>query len=304
MWAQNMIYSHTVNVYGRDFQRTAQVSDEVDLTALGRPGKFKGGPVEAAVSADGAHMYVTNYQMYGPGFAKPGQDKCAPAGYDPSFVYRVGLDSKQIDQIIQVGSVPKFIATSPDGKWVLNANWCDYDLSVIDAAQGKEVRRVKLGPYPRGIVVTPDSKRAYVAVMGSSDIAVVSLTDFSVQWIRGVGRGPRHIVISPDGKFVYATLNSAGQVVKIDTATNQVVGRVASAQEPRSMTISTDGTALYVVNYASDALSKIRTSDMTQTQRLPTDHHPIGIAYDGGTGRVWVACYSGSIMVFDDRATG
>jgi len=301
MFAQNMVYSHTVNVYDRSFERVAQISDSVDLTEFGKPGQHQGGPVEAALSADGRHMYVTNYQMYGPGFSNPGNDECAASDrWDRSFVYRVALDDLRIDQLIEVGPVPKYIATSPDGKWVLNSNWCGDDLSVIDAAAGREVRRVHLGRYPRGIAVLPDSSRAYVAVMGSADIAVVDLTTFEVTYLRGVGRGPRHLVMDPGGKFLYATLNSAGQVVKIDVATNQVVGRVASAQQPRSMDISADGTALYVVNYASDAISKIRTSDMTQLQRVKANHHPIGIAVDRGTGRVWAACYSGSIMVFDD----
>ena len=66
------------------------------------------------------------------------------------------------------------------------------------------------------------------------------------------------------------------------------------------MTIAPDGKSLYVVNYGSDAISKIRTSDMTQIQRLPANHHPIGVAYDPDTDQLWVACYSGSIMIFQD----
>ena len=62
------------------------------------------------------------------------------------------------------------------------------------------------------------------------------------------------------------------------------------------------GGSLYVVNYDSDAMSKIRTSDMQQIQRVPTGHHPIGITYDKVDHRVWVACYSGSLYVFDDAA--
>jgi YVTN family beta-propeller protein len=300
MFAQNMIYSHTVNVYDRSFTRVAQISDSVDLTAFGHPGQHHGGPVEAAVSADGSHVYVTNYQMYGPGFTHPGDDACPKGNYDPSYVYRIKLSDYSIDQVIQVGPVPKYIATTPDGKWVLNSNWCGYDLSVIDAHTGKEVRRVPLGPYPRGIAVTPDSKTAFVAVMGTSDIAVIDLQTFAVSWIRGVGRGPRHLVLDPAGKYLYATLNAVGKVAKIDVATHQVLATVASAQEPRSMTIAPDGKSLYVVNYGSDAISKIRTSDMTQIQRLPTNHHPIGVAYDPVTDQVWVACYSGSIMIFSD----
>jgi hypothetical protein len=31
-------------------------------------------------------------------------------------------------------------------------------------------------------------------------------------------------------------------------------------------------------------------------------HHPIGITWDDDTRQLWVACYSGSIAVFQDGA--
>lgn len=303
--AQNMMYSHTINVYDRAFAKVATIDDRVTLADWGipgYPGTQQGGPVEAAFSPDGRHAYISNYQMYGSGFSKPGNDKCSRGSWDPSFVYRIDMETNTVDQVIEVGPVPKYVAVSPDGRHVLVTNWCGYDLSVIDAAAGKEVRRVPIGRFPRGIAVTGDSRTAYVAVMGSSDIAVVDLADFGVSWIKGVGAGPRHLVIDRDSRYLYATLNAAGKVAKIDLASRAVVGTVASPSQPRSMAISDDGTALYVVNYASDAMSKIRTADMTQVQRLPTNHHPIGITYDPPTRQVWVACYSGSIMVFTDAA--
>lgn len=303
--AQNMMYSHTINVYDRNFAKVATIDDRVTLADwgfTGYSGTQQGGPVEAAFSPDGRHAYVSNYQMYGAGFSRPGNDKCSKGAWDPSFVYRIDTGRNAIDQVIEVGPVPKYVATTPDGRYVLVTNWCGYDLSVIDAAQGKEVNRIPIGRFPRGIAVTPDSATAYVAVMGSSDIAAVDLSDFGISWIKGVGAGPRHLVIDHEGRYLYATLNAAGQVAKIDLANRTVVKKVSSPSQPRSMAISEDGTALYVVNYASDAMSKIRTADMTQVQRLPTNHHPIGITYDPPTRQVWVACYSGSIMVFTDSA--
>jgi hypothetical protein len=44
----------------------------------------------------------------------------------------------------------------------------------------------------------------------------------------------------------------------------------------------------------------VTTADMAEVQELATGHHPIGITYDPLTGRVWVACYSGEIEIFDD----
>jgi DNA-binding beta-propeller fold protein YncE len=79
------------------------------------------------------------------------------------------------------------------------------------------------------------------------------------------------------------------------------VATVATGSAPRSMDISVDGQSLYVVNYESSTVSKVTTADMGEVQELSTAHHPIGISYDRGTGRVWVACYGGEIEIFDDR---
>jgi hypothetical protein len=39
---------------------------------------------------------------------------------------------------------------------------------------------------------------------------------------------------------------------------------------------------------------------MRVVQTVPTNSHPIGITYDGERRRLWVACYTGSIMIFRD----
>jgi YVTN family beta-propeller protein len=67
------------------------------------------------------------------------------------------------------------------------------------------------------------------------------------------------------------------------------------------MAMAPDGKSLYVVNYGSNTMSKVRTSDMKVIQVVNTNAAPIGITYDAPTKSVWVCCYSGSIMVFDDR---
>ena len=67
------------------------------------------------------------------------------------------------------------------------------------------------------------------------------------------------------------------------------------------MAISADGRSLYVVNYASDTVTKLRTSDMSVLQTISTGVHPIGVTYDATTGAVWVAVYTGEILIFADR---
>ena len=69
---------------------------------------------------------------------------------------------------------------------------------------------------------------------------------------------------------------------------------------PRSMAISADGRSLYVVNYGSSTVTKLATQDMSILQQVSGVDHPIGITYDAATHRVWVASYTGAIMIYDD----
>lgn len=303
-FAQNMMYRHTITIYNTESLKLVKtIKDSVRLADFGyskRTAVVQGAPVEAAESPDHRYMYVSQYSMFGEGFSHPGGDTCSPAsGVDDSFVYRIPLDSLAVDAVIKVGAVPKFLAVTPDGRYLLVSNWCSYSLSVVNTETNREVKSVSLGPYPRGIAVSPDSHWAYVAIMGSRDIARVDLETYAVTWLRDVGAQPRHLTISPDGTYLYATLNGEGRVARIHLATGKVK-KVVTGSQPRSMAMAADGGSLYVVNYTANTMSKVRTRDMRVVQVVNTNPAPIGVTYDVPTRSVWVCCYGGSIMVFRD----
>ena len=310
--AQNMIYTHTVSAYSSDADLLQTIDDAVRPSDFGYEewdGVVRGGPVEAAFSPDRRWLWVSNYSMYGPGFRRQGDDTCSPdMAIDDSFLYRVDTQTLEIDDIVLVGAVPKYVDVTPDGRYVLVTNWCTWDLSIVDArAAGgpAEVARVEIGRYPRGIAVSPDSTTAYVAVMGGSHLAVVDIAAAvggggGVTEKIQVGTGPRHVNISPDGQTLYVTLNHEGRVAKVDVPRGEVLEKVPTGRAPRTAVLSPDGTALFVVNYESDSVSRLRTSDMEVVETVDVDHHPIGITYDDHRDRVWVASYVGSLTVFAD----
>jgi YVTN family beta-propeller protein len=309
VFAQNMMYRHSMTVYDSAGTLVRTIPDTVNLAALGVAGgsTVQGAPVEAAFTPDSRYVYVTNYSMYGPGQGPEGSDTCTPssaraAGDTPSYVYRVDTRTLAVDQVIQVGLVPKYVAVTPNGKYVLVTDWCSWDLQIIDAASAKVVAVLPMnGSYPRGIAVSPDSSTAYVAIMGGDNVEKIDLDTLTVTSSFYVGSNPRHVVMDPAGQFIYVSLNSPGDVVKVALSTDTVVATTHTGEECRSLAISTDGRSLYVVNYQSDTISKLRASDMSVLQTIPTGVHPIGITYDATTGDVWVAVYTGQILVFADR---
>ena len=304
VFAQNMMYRHSVTVYdARTLELRKTISDTVSLADFGYKrysGTHQGAPVEAAFSPDGKYAYVSNYSMYGEGFGPEGNDECTPSsGYDSSFVYRISLETLEIDDAYRVGSVPKVVAVTPDGRFVLVANWCTWDLSVISTKRGREVRRIPMGEYPRGVTVAPQGDAAYVAIMGGDHLVRVDLRTWETSTIP-IGSGPRALEIDRPGRRIYATLNAAGRVARLDLRTGRVK-TVSTGTLPRSLAIADDGKAIYVVNYESGTVSKLRTKDLEVLQTIPACYHPIGITYDAPTRRVWVACYGGSILVYNDR---
>ena len=305
-FAQNMMYRHNISVFDRQSNLIATIDDKVDLKdfgveVVGRSSVVRGSPVEAAFSPDGKYAYVSNYAIYGEGWDPSAVDTCQGKDHDQSFVYRVDTTTFKIDQVIQVGAVPKYLAVSPDNKYVVVSNFCSLDVSIIDVVTNKEVQRIDVGLHPRGIAITNDSSTAYVTVMGGGIIAAINLNNYSIRTINSAGYTPRHLVLSPDNLVLYITNNKAGQIRAIDPLTDTLIKSVATGTEPRTMVMSDDGLSIYVVNYQSDTMVKVRTSDMQVIQTVKTGHHPVGITYDAQMRRVWVANYTGSLWVFEDK---
>lgn len=318
-FVQNMMYRHTISVFGSDKQLLDTLPDRVDLRAFGYEvpvGVYNGSPVEAAFNSDGSYAFVSNYRMYGPGYdPNAGSDTCEKGRGQDSFVYRIDTRTLEIDWLYPVGPVPKFLAVTPDDRLLLVSNWCGFDVSVIDLQTHETLAEIDVGRHPRGIAVTADSATAYVAVMGSSNVAVLDLTALSAStvqpaggdeavvpsYLRDIGRLPRHLVLSPDDEILYATLGGDDAVVAVDAHTGEVLQRAHTGKEPRTMDISDDGTVLYVVNYESNTMTKLRTSDFTELQSFATADRPIGVTYDSFSDEVWVSAYSGVIHVYSEK---
>ena len=304
-FAQNMMYRHSIAVYGRDGRLVATIDDRVDLgefgvAEAGRAPIVRGSPVEAAFSADGATAWVSNYKMYGDGWRPVADDSCQGRDWDPGYVYRIDVATFDVEDVVKVGAVPKYLATTPDGRLLLVSNFCSQDVSVVDVATGDEVQRILVGLHPRGIAIASDSSAAFVAVMGAASVVRIDLATWETVRI-AAGPTPRHLVLSPDDRVLYVTNNLAGTVRALDAASGAELATVRTGRQPRSMAISDDGRSLWVVNYADDTLSKVATATMTVVQDIATGRRPVGVTYDPVDNRVWVANYSGSLGVYDDR---
>ena len=297
------MYRHTVTIYDSRGNRRAKIRDEVNLREFGYKeypaAKFKGGPVEAAFTKDGKYLWVSNYSMVGEGFENPGCDACHGSEFDPGFLYKINMSNFEIENVVKVGSVPKFLAISDDQKKLVVSNWSSGDVSIVDLETEIEVKRVKVGAHPRGVDITEDSKKAYVTVMGSTKIAEIDLNSYDLNYIKDVGRSPRSLILADHDSTMYISLNSGSKVLKYNRFTGSK-NYCRTASGPRSMCITPDEDFIYVVNYFDHSFSKIKTKSMEVVEQVHTSDKPIGICGNWDESEIWVACYSGRIEIFKD----
>lgn len=301
--AQNMMYRHCVTLYDANGQLLHRVKDAVNLTQFEHLNysdeTVRGAPVEGAFTSDGQYLWVSNYAMEGKDFNKTGCDSCIGKAYDTGFLYKINCTTGKIENVVAVGSVPKHLVISSNDSLLLVSNWVSSDVSIIDLAQEKEIKRIHVGPHPRGIALREDVRKAYVAIMGSSKIAVLDLEKDTVSYIQHIGKAPRSLILGNNDSTLYVSLNSENKVKKLQLLSGKIQS-CSTAAGPRSMTLSPDGESLYVVNYFDDQFTKIRTDAMKIAAVVPTAPKPIGICANWEQGEIWVACYAGKIEIFRD----
>src|SRR5215469_815553 len=128
----------------------------------------------------------------------------APEGFDVSpdgkelwaashqeVVTIIDLATKKVTATIKTHT--KFanrLKFTPDGKRVLISDLGNGDLIVVDAASGKEQKRISLGGGCAGILIVPDGSVAYIAVSRDNNVALVDLRTLSVTGRIATGRGP------------------------------------------------------------------------------------------------------------------
>jgi DNA-binding beta-propeller fold protein YncE len=79
---------------------------------------------------------------------------------------------------------------TPDGKLVFVSTLGGPELTMIDAATRREVKRLKIGRGAAGIQMQPDGLRAYVACTPDDYVAIIDLKSLDIAGRIEAGRQP------------------------------------------------------------------------------------------------------------------
>ncbi len=284
-----------------------------DDLSVSLPNSFKGKPVEFAETHNGRYLWVSYYRR---DFDRNGSL--------PSAVAVIDAGSDSIVKVISTGTVPKMLASSPDGRWLAVIHWGDNTVGLIDVsgktpstfhragliAVGKKFildkagnvnRDTDCGFCLRGAVFSADSRYLFVGRMRGGGIAVIDVANrLYLGTVFGMKPTPRHLILSKEGSLVYLSSNISGYVSSyrtkdlINAALKGIkslkpVNEVHIGSGARTIVLSPDGFLLFATVNRRSKVAVIDTSTMKVLLNIPADSFPVGLDIAPDGSQLWVA---------------
>lgn len=314
--AESALFGGETTVFGYPY---------LDRAPSGDVNRFAGYPVESTLTHAGRYLWIPYYRR--------DYDRNANS---PSAMGVLDTTTDTLIRVFPTGPLPKFVATSPDGKLLAVIHWGDNTVGIIDI-QGDdpakwtyrperlvveraldmtrlsgESRDDDCGLCLRGSVFTPDSKTLLVGRMGGGISGFDMDTMRMLGTITGERESPRHLVISPDGQWLYASLNNSGHVGRAPLASVQATLATAAGKrvklptwehvkvgpQARTLDISSDGRWLFVALQGSAEVVVVDAARLVVVARVRTDAWAVGLDLAPGDRQLWVTSQG------DDRIGG
>ena len=158
----------------------------------------------------------------------------------------VAGDTLEIVKIIPVGSRPRGLALSADGK---QAYLCASDanrIEVLDLAALSVAGTLPSGKDPENFALSPDGKTLYIANEDDNLVTVVDVPTAKVTAEIPTGVEPEGMAVSPDGKIVVNTSETTSMAHFIDAEAKKAVANVLVGSRPRFAAFTGDGKQVWV----------------------------------------------------------
>ena len=178
---------------------------------------------------------------------------------------------------IAVGSHPRGVAITPDGKTAYVCNSSSNSVTPITLATNTPGTAIAVGAGPYAIAITPDGTKAYVCNCSSASVTPITLATNTAGTAIAVGAGPYSIAIDPTGTTAYVGNYNSSTISPITIATN-TAGTAFTVNTPNGIAIDPTGTTAYVCNNSSNTVTPITLSTKalrTAIIELRYRHRPI-----------------------------
>src|SRR5437016_4753226 len=188
----------------------------------------------------------------------------------------------------------------PELKKFYTSNAGDSTIGVVDLKQMKVIKKLKTEAKPDGSTYAAPFHKLYVSDERGKAEAVVDVTKDEIIKTLHFDSESGMPQYDPVAKKVYVNLQDQNIFAVIDPATDEVVGRypVGRCKENHGMTLDPEHHRAFLSCEGNELMTVFDLDKNQPIAFLPMAGGPDVIKFDAGLKRIYVACSSGAISVF------
>ena len=212
------------------------------------------------------------------------------------------IDLKTLRVVTAIPDVPgvEGVEYVPDLKKAYTSDWYENRVGVIDLQTMRVIKKIPVDAKPDGSAYAAPFHKLYVSnERGKSEAVIDVRTDESVKTIRFNSETGMPQFDPVVGKL-YVNLQDQNLFAVIDPATDQVVGQypVGRCHGNHGMALDAQHRRAFLVCEENNLMTVFDLDQRKPIAYLPTAEGGDVVKYDPGLRRIYVACYSGAISVF------
>lgn len=178
-------------------------------------------------------------------------------------------------------------------------------VEVMDADTGTMIGTIPDTPGVHGIAIASPFKHGFTSNGRENKVSMFDPETLKLIRKIDVGKGPDGIYFDPASKRVFTNNHGSHDISAIDAATGDVVGTVEVSGDGEETITGRDG-FLYVNLEDTAEVVAFDPQSLQIKHRFPIGiaKVPTGLAYDGKTNRLFVACRDKPLLIIMDAFSG
>ncbi len=190
----------------------------------------------------------------------------------------------------------------PEGRKVYTSDWHENKIGVVSLAEMRVVKKLATEDKPDGSTYAAPFHKLYVSnERGKSEAVVDTVRDEIVKTLRFDSETgmPQYDSV---GKRVWLNLQDQDILAEIDPTTDSVIARypVGRCRGNHGLALDTEHRRAFLACEENNLLTVFDLERHKPIAFLPMPSGADVVKFDAGLGRVYVACSSGAISVFQE----
>jgi len=214
------------------------------------------------------------------------------------------IDTRTNKLVKTISGVPgaEGVVAVPERHRAYTANWYENSIAIIDLEAMKVIDKLPTREKPDGIAYAPPFHKLYVSDERGRAEAVVSIDENKIVKTLEFDSETGMPQYDPIAQKVYVNLQDQNVLAVIDPKTDAVVARwpVQGCKSNHGMALDSEHHRAFLACEDNDTLTVFDLDKHAAVAHLPMASGADVVGFDPGLLRVYVACGSGAISIFQE----